>query len=63
MPDSLARFIAYDADGNEIYEGDKCVDEYGDRLFGGNPRLAVVDEDGNFLGDIGDSFEDISLKE
>lgn len=31
-PDSIARFVGYDADGNEVYEGDKVISEYGDEV-------------------------------
>ena len=61
---SAEQLVGYDADGNEVYEGDGVIDiEDGEMPWGGNPRLAVVDEDCNFLGDIGDSFEDVKLKE
>lgn len=32
MPESVAQLIGYDADGKEIYEGDKVIDKDGDEL-------------------------------
>ncbi|MBR3747245.1 MAG: hypothetical protein IKN27_09845 [Selenomonadaceae bacterium] len=31
-PDSVAQLVGYDANGKEIYEGDKVVSEYGDEI-------------------------------
>ena len=28
-PDSVAQLVGYDADGNEVYEGDEFTDKYG----------------------------------
>ena len=28
-PDSIAQLVGYDKDGNEIYEGDTVIDEFG----------------------------------
>ena len=30
--DSVAQLVGYDANGNEVYEGDKVVSEYGDEI-------------------------------
>ena len=30
--DSIAQLVGYDKDGNEIYEGDTVVSEYGDEI-------------------------------
>lgn len=59
----IAQLVGYDADGNEIFSNDDVVDaEDGNSPWGGNPRVGVVDEDGNFLGDIGDTFEGLRLR-
>jgi len=31
-PDSVAQLVGYDRDGNEIYEGDVVISEYGDEV-------------------------------
>ena len=47
-PDSVAQLVGYDKDGNEIYEGDKVVSEYGDeivaRLMDNLPPKAKLQE-------------------
>ena len=31
-PESVAQLVGYACDGNEVYEGDKVIDKYGDEL-------------------------------
>ena len=53
-PDSVAQFVGYDADGKEVYEGDKLVDSNGNEFFaelwamGANTLDADVLENGIF---------------
>ena len=46
--DSIAQLVGYDKNGNEVYEGDKVISEYGDeivaRLMDNLPPKATIKE-------------------
>ena len=48
IPESIAQLVGYDKDGNEVYEGDTVVSEYGDeivaRLMDNLPPKAKLQE-------------------
>lgn len=48
-PDSVAQLVGYDANGREVYEGDKVISEYGDevvaRLMDNLPPKPTLKED------------------
>lgn len=48
-PESVAQLVGYDSAGNEVYEGDKVISEYGDevvaRLMDNLPPKPTLKED------------------
>ena len=43
--DSIAQFVGYDANGNEVYEGDTVIGDTGDKFTVHFHPLAVNDDD------------------
>ena len=58
--ESVAQFVGYDADGNEIYEGDEFFD-IEDEEVTAKFSLVVTDDLDQFAGDIGDTFCNVKL--
>ena len=56
-PESVAQFVGYDKNGNEVYEGDDIISDIGE----GNALIRVMF--GCNGGYIGDTFKDWKLKD
>ena len=61
VAENIAQFVCYDADGNEVYEGDALIDEEGMPI--NSLYVGIIDSDSNAIdGKIGDQFGDVWLE-
>ena len=57
--ESVAQLIGYDAEGNEVYEGDKVIHFTGEEV---TVRLSGETDTYSYLGIAGEKFDDCKLK-